>query len=240
MLESLGYVTSIFLINTQHIKVAPMLKKLKSILNPILFFYHRLVHMVANLNKPQPIYPKVSHKGLRIHLGAGPINLQGWINIDARMYEHTHLVAQGFNLDEFSDGSISEIYMCHVLEHFSFEESELLLRSIKKKLSPRGIIRISVPSFDNLIQVYMSSNKNLDSIKFAVMGGQDYEFNYHKSLYNVTSLTTLLKLCGYINVEAWDTRVDFGVDLGDWSNKSFSTPRGLIEISLNLKAKNSI
>jgi predicted SAM-dependent methyltransferase len=206
---------------------------LKNLFHKVNYFYH-------SINKPTPIYIKNIKSGLKIHLGAGPINIQGWINIDARDYPHTHLVANNFSLAEFVDGSISEIYMCHVLEHFSFVEADLLLRNFKKKLCVGGLIRISVPSFDSLIDTYLGNNKNIDFVKMALMGGQDYEFNFHKSIYNYQSLKKLLEESGYSDVTSWDTIIDFGIDLGDWSNKSFPSSNGLIDVSLNLKGINKI
>lgn len=213
-------------------------KKLRYTLSICRNYYHYLRRSSLYLDKPYPIYVKKNDSGLKIHLGAGPINIQGWINVDARSYDHTHLVAKGFDLAEFSDGSISEIYICHVLEHFSFAEAESLLRHFKRKLCVGGVIRVSVPSFDQLVAVYQDSNNNLDLIKLAVMGGQDYEFNFHKSIYNHSSLMNLLNSCGYINVEAWNTLDDFGADLGDWSNKSFQSSKGPLMVSLNLKGVN--
>lgn len=174
--------------------------------------------------------------GLRVHLGAGPINIQGWVNIDAREASHIHLIANNFELSEFADGTLAEIYMCHVLEHFSFEESEQLLRNFRKKLKPGGLLRISVPHFDHLVTIYQSNSNNLEIVRRALMGGQDYEYNFHKSIYNKAHLSTLMVSCGYVNPQEWTTLQDFGADLGDWSNKNFNTPAGSFPVSLNVKA----
>jgi predicted SAM-dependent methyltransferase len=189
-----------------------------------------------NSDKSLPVYTTFSSSGLKVHLGSGPINIQGWINVDARDYEHVHLVSNGFDLHEFADGGIAEIYLCHVLEHFSFKEAEALLKSLKIKLRPGGVIRISVPCFDSLIEVYKMYCSDITKVQFALMGGQDYQYNFHKSVYNLESLTTLLEHCGYTNVLKWETLVDFGVDLGDWSNRTFTTNQEAKYISLNLKA----
>ncbi len=210
----------------------------KDIYHLVKIYFYKFKLFCQSIDKPSPIYIKNNNCGLKVHLGAGPINIQGWINVDARAYDHTHLVAEGFDLAEFSDGSISEIYICHVLEHFSFVEAESLLRHFKKKLCLGGVIRISVPSFDQLVAVYLDSNNNLDLIKLAVMGGQDYEFNFHKSIYNHSSLMKLLNSSGYMDVELWNTLDDFGADLGDWSNKSFPSSKGPLMASLNLKGVN--
>lgn len=185
--------------------------------------------------EPRAIYARPTASGLKIHLGSGPINLQGWINIDARAYPHVHVVSEGFALKEFSDASISEIYLCHVLEHFSFAEARTLLATLRTKVIEGGIIRIAVPSFDSLVDVYQASNRNIDSIKFALMGGQDYEYNFHKSVYTDAELRSVLADCGYGAIEAWTTLEDFGVDIGDWSSGTFRTPKGEVPISLNLK-----
>jgi len=192
----------------------------------------------GNSDRPLPVYVAPMSPGLKVHLGSGPINIQGWINIDARSYEHVHVVSDGFELREFADEAISEIYLCHVLEHFSFEEAKALLKNLKLKMREGGIIRISVPSFDKLIEVYMLSGADINKIKFALMGGQDYQYNFHKSVYNLKSLRKLLESCGYTNVLEWETLTDFGVDLGDWSNGIFNTKQGAIAISLNLKGTN--
>lgn len=183
-----------------------------------------------------PIYPKHNEVGLKIHLGSGPINIQGWVNVDVREAPHIHLRSEGFALDEFANGAISEIYMCHVLEHFSFEQARTVLKTMYGKLKPGGVLRLSVPDFDQLITIYHASGNNLDLIKMALMGGQDYEYNYHKSIFNGVFLGDLLLSCGFNHIQTWSTQEDFGIDLGDWSSKGFDTPAGNIPVSLNIKA----
>ena len=185
----------------------------------------------------RPIYPKSSDSGLKVHLGAGPINIQGWVSIDARDASHVHLQSEGFALDEFADGAISEIYMCHVFEHFSFEEVEVILRNLHKKLKVGGLLRLSVPDFDSLVTVYHANENNLELIKLALMGGQDYAHNFHKSVFNRATLSRLLVEQGFSHVEKWETHAEFGVNIGDWSEAKFGTPKGEVPISLNLKAR---
>lgn len=184
----------------------------------------------------KPVYPKAGDGGLKIHLGAGPINLQGWVNIDARQAPHIHLHSEGFALNEFADGAISEIYMCHVLEHFSFEEIGEILRNFHKKLKVGGVLRLSVPDFDRLVTVYQANGNNLELIKFALMGGQDYVHNFHKCVFNRVALADQLAVCGFEHMAEWSTLEEFGVHLGDWSETGFQTPKGEFPISLNMKA----
>jgi len=187
-------------------------------------------------NSPAVIYSENNKPGIKIHLGCGPVNIEGWINIDARKYGHIHIQTPNLELSEFNDSVLEEIYLCHVLEHFSFKDAEKLIIRLKRKLRTGGTLRISVPDFDALVNVYKKTYHDINSIKYAVLGGQDYEFNYHKSIYNELSLRNLLDHCGFIKQEKWITEKDFGVDLGDWSNKKFKTNSGSVSISLNLKA----
>lgn len=184
----------------------------------------------------KPVYPKAGHGGLKIHFGAGPINIQGWINIDARDASHIHLQSSGFDLKEFSDGAVSEIYMCHVLEHFSFEEVNAVLKTMNGKLKEGGVLRLSVPDFDQLVAIYHANGGDLNLIKKALMGGQEYEYNFHKAVFNKQLLCNLLISCGFNNAQTWSTQEDFGIDLGDWSNRCFHTSSGNIPVSLNIKA----
>jgi len=215
-----------------------MIRYFKNACKKLIEIFDALVWALRNSNKQLPVYVAPMSPGLKVHLGSGPINIQGWINVDARSYEHVHVVSNGFELREFADEAISEIYLCHVLEHFSFVEVEALLKSLKVKLRKGGVIRISVPSFDKLIEIYKRCGSDITKVQFALMGGQDYQYNFHKSLYNLKSLRQLLEDCGYSNVLEWETLVDFGVDLGDWSNGTFITKQGAMPVSLNLKGIN--
>lgn len=183
------------------------------------------------------VFTKQMEPGIKVHLGSGGVNIQGWINIDARNLPHIHLVTKNFGLEEFVDGSISEIYLCHVLEHFSFDALDPILSTFHRKLKSGGLLRISVPSFDSIIDIYKNNGSKLDLVKYALMGGQGYEYNYHKSVFNKECLSGLLRNNGYGDIEEWETVADFGIGVGDWSNKTFETNCGDVPISLNLKAR---
>lgn len=48
----------------------------------------------------------------------------------------------------YPDNSVEEIYISHVLEHFSKAEGRKLLEEIYRVLEPRGLVRISVPNLE--------------------------------------------------------------------------------------------
>jgi len=204
-------------------------KRIKNILR-ILIQFKKII------NNPAPIYAKRT-EGIKLHLGSGNINLQGWINIDARNGGHIHILEKDFKLETFSDNSISEIYLCHVLEHFTINEIENLLVIFSKKLLLGGVLRISVPNFDNILKIYQLSDRNIDKIRPILLGGQDHIYNFHKSIFNNKNLTKLLNKNNFGYVEEWDTKEIFGSDIGDYSNHNVRISNQKIPISLNLSGQ---
>lgn len=212
-----------------------MKKTIIKLKKKIEFFFKKLNNFKKNYSEPLAIYIKSNQTGPKIHLGSGEINLQGWINIDARKFKHTHIVDQDFKLSEFKDNSISEIYLCHVLEHFSFNDANLLIQKLYKKLKKNGILRISVPDFSQLKKIYEEKD-DLHIIKYALMGGQNYENDFHKSVYDQKNLSNILENNYFKDIKNWNSKKDFGIKLDDWSNGIYSVNGKDFKVSLNLKA----
>jgi predicted SAM-dependent methyltransferase len=57
-------------------------------------------------------------EGVRLHLGCAKKRLDGFINIDIDASEKVDLVCDVSKLTQFAEGSVDEIYACHILEHF--------------------------------------------------------------------------------------------------------------------------
>jgi len=185
----------------------------------------------ARKNKtPITLSPTSVSDGPQIHLGCGQINIQGWINIDARSMPHVHITTTDLFLPHFTENSIAEIYLSHVLEHFSFSESQDLLKTYFEKLRPGGCLRLAVPDFRVLAAIYKETN-DLDKIRRALMGGQDYEFNFNKSVYDQELLKELMENNGFCNINQFNVIDDFGTDIGDWSTRKMHG----MPVSLNLK-----
>ena len=188
------------------------------------------------INNPAPIYTNRTN-GIRLHLGSGNVNLQGWINIDARKDSHIHILEKDFKLEAFADNSISEIYLCHVLEHFTFQEINGLMNIFSRKLEKNGILRVSVPDFDSLIKIYQLSSNNLEKIHPILLGGQDYVYNFHKSIFNKKKLTKLLKMHKFKLIKEWNTTEIFGSNIGDYSSQKIKISKKEIPISLNISGQ---
>ena len=185
------------------------------------------------INHPTPIFSN-SRKGIKLHLRSGEINLQGWIDVDAKEGMHIHITEKDFKLDYFANNSISEIYLCHVLEHFTSNEIKELMSIFRKKLINGGILRVSVPDFDSIIDIYNSGDKKIEKIHPILFGGQDNIYNHHKSAFNKSKLIKIFDEFDFENIQEWDTKKIFGSSIGDYSDQFIKVKNKKIPISLNI------
>jgi predicted SAM-dependent methyltransferase len=75
---------------------------------------------------------------------------------------------------------------------------------MKRILKDGGVLRLSVPDFDRLIEVYIASDRDISTISHQLMGGQDHKFNIHYSVFNYKRLSILLDEVGFRKVMLWD------------------------------------
>ncbi len=90
---------------------------------------------------------------MKLHLGCGQVYLEGYVNIDYPLSEHT--VQAKSVADEFADltdmryepGSIDEVRLHHVFEHFPRPQAIALIASWHSWLKDGGRLHIEVPDF---------------------------------------------------------------------------------------------
>ena len=184
-----------------------------------------------------PAIPQNEDGKVLLHVGCGPINGPEFVNVDALPYAHVHVVTE--NLDDlsgFADGTVDLVYMCHVLEHVKMPQVRRVLREMKRVLKVQGVLRLSVPDFDRLIEVYKAGGENLDVIRNQLMGGQDSQYNIHYSVFNRGGLSDLLREVGFCEVRPWDPRDCRYHDFEDKAGKVMRVGGQSFEISLNLEA----
>jgi predicted SAM-dependent methyltransferase len=125
--------------------------------------------MIRSLTTPAAA-PSSAAYANRVNLGCGPVQPEGWINVDyshrARLAHwapwvdrtltrlhvlpptefspHTTLVDLRKPLP-FADGSIDVFYCGELLEHFCIEQTRNLLRQCVRCLRPGGVFRACVP-----------------------------------------------------------------------------------------------
>ncbi len=130
---------------------------------------------------------------IRLNIGAGDTNLEGWTPIDRKFG------SEAYPLD-YADDSVDEIRASHILEHFSFAEANRALADWVRVLKPGGRIRIAVPDVDKCLSSRSDPNR-----LFYLMGGQTDSNDFHKSAYDADRLTAMLQGCGLVDVQPWES-----------------------------------
>jgi len=165
-----------------------------------------------------------------LHLGCGKKLLPPpWFNVDKRSdmeldychgegdvtdLRHILLVKCGFrHMDdvdieetEIEDGSIEEIYACHVLDHLSRNgEVDKALSEWYRVLRPGGILRVAVSDFEKVVRMY-TEGLDLEWLWGAIVGGHKTEYDCHGSLFDFTVLRRYLEKHGFRHVKRYDWR----------------------------------
>jgi predicted SAM-dependent methyltransferase len=174
----------------------------------------------------------------RLHLGCGDRFIAGFVHVDARPLPHVDIVTPLDRLPMFPDGSASLVYASHVLEHFPRHETLAVLKEWARVLEPGGLLRLAVPDFEKLIQVYEMTSRNLDAVLGPLVGRQDHPYNFHYMAFDRRKLTTLLQEAGFGDVREWDWRATEHAEVDDFSQAYYpymDKANGVL-ISLNLEA----
>jgi predicted SAM-dependent methyltransferase len=181
----------------------------------------------------RPKFPDVAKEEVNLHLGCGSIEHPKFINIDARPAPHIHYIRAIENLSLFKNNSADLIYACHCLEHFSHTQTLRTLTEWHRVLKVGGVLRLSVPDFDLLLKIYAEFQCDLEPIMGLMMGGQDYPFNFHKTIFNTQSLTKALLKVGFQDITTWQPGACEMTTFNDWSGRLLGHQ---YPVSLNLEA----
>lgn len=154
-----------------------------------------------------------THKIIKLNLGCGKTDFgSGWKSFDASDYPH--LTGRSITNLPYADNSVDIIYSSHTIEYFDRKEVEGLLKEWRRALKPRGILRLAVPNFKIISELYCSGKYDLQSFLGPLYGKikSAGKTVYHKTVYDYLSLKNLLEDLGFKNIRYWDWRkVDHGI-----------------------------
>ncbi|MDK8181679.1 methyltransferase domain-containing protein [Paenibacillus sp. UMB4589-SE434] len=155
-----------------------------------------------NVQYRASFYKKEKEMGdnIRINLGCGRIPKQDYINIDGRPLDAVDLVADVTELP-FEDGTISEIYSAHLVEHFEHTQINGIVDHWYKTLKTGGKVTVICPDWTSMMKEYVNGNISFEDMREVTFGGQEYAGNYHYNMFSPESLTALLISVGFKNIK---------------------------------------
>ena len=158
---------------------------------------------------------------VKLHLGCGEKDFgEDWIHIDGGDFPHLH--SHDVTQLPFKDESVDLIYASHLLEYFDREEAVEVLSEWRRVLKyppggPGGVLRLAVPDFETMVILYLWKKEyKLESflgplygkINMETVHMEDNRFKesktvYHKTTYDLDSLTELLESVGMGNIHKY-------------------------------------
>jgi len=153
---------------------------------------------------------------MRLHLGCGERHLQGYINIDLPRTEHpvqqkdcTDVHGNIMTLS-YPAGSIEEVRLHHVFEHFPRPIACAFLASWNSWLCMDGVLHIEVPDLDTLVTALANPDPTMKGISVAerhIFGSHEASWAVHYEGYTEKMLSLFLEEFGFkvttINKNCW-------------------------------------
>jgi predicted SAM-dependent methyltransferase len=147
---------------------------------------------------------KVAHArttGVRLNLGCGHVPLDGYLNVDRRALPGVDIVAEVDELP-FAKGELAEIASAHLLEHFPLEQLRReLLPYWASLLRPGGVFRAIVPDGAAMARAFAAQEYSFESLRQVTFGGQDYDGDFHYSMFSPQSMSQILRDAGFDHVQ---------------------------------------
>lgn len=143
---------------------------------------------------------------MRLHLGCGQRYLDGYVNIDFPLSEHTVQLESVADRHadllrlSYPEASVDEIRLHHVFEHFARPTACALVASWQSWLKDGGRLRIEVP---DLVFTGLSALNPFSSFRRRcvaerhLFGSHEAEWASHKEAYSARQLGRLVRACGF-------------------------------------------
>lgn len=145
----------------------------------------------------------------QLHVGCGDVHFDDCVNIDLRPTRATDIVGDCVTLSGIPDHSVRAVYANAFLEHIFLNNRLACLRSVRRVLTPDGVLAITaIPDFEQIARAYLRGKPGLVGPKFDLdtvyrythgnpEGAGDWMAQLHKSLFDLTTLISLVNDAGF-------------------------------------------
>lgn len=192
---------------------------------------------------------------VKLHLGCGKRDFgDDWIHIDGGDFPHLH--SHDVTQLPFEDNSVDLIYASHLLEYFDREEAVEVLSEWRRVLKyppggPGGVLRLAVPDFETMVILYLWKKEyklesflgplygkmNMETVHMEDNRFKESKTVYHKTTYDLDSLTELLESVGMENIHKYSWKETEHSEFDDQSQAflpHMDKEKGIL-ISLNVE-----
>lgn len=153
---------------------------------------------------------------MKINLGCGTRYIDGWINIDwSTKYKVDYSLDIGNAKIPIDDSSADEVISSHLIEHLTRLEGLHHLKEIYRVLSPGGVLIISWPDINKIINVFLGNDSSMKQLKNnhdwliqAIFETQTDNTIIHKYGYTAQTMTNLLKKIGFKDLQHITNPID--------------------------------
>jgi len=118
---------------------------------------------------PGALAPLAEERNLRLNIGCGSQNLDGYINIDRYPTPDADVIMTADKLS-FSNNSVDEIYTSHMIEHLLPSEFDRAVKEWYRVLKPGGKLKIRCPNFELYVKEWLEG---------------DYEYRWSWGIINI-------------------------------------------------------
>jgi len=169
--------------------------------------------------------------GIKLHIGGTEVR-EGWSILNIQPGSGIDYVGNCTDLSFLEDGSCTEVYASHVLEHLGYNgELQDCLTQICRVLKPGGRLRVSVPDLKVLCYLFVhpqSQPTHQWKLMQMIFGGRQDPYDVHYSGLTFEFLKKFLEDAGFRNVTQVET-------FGEFTDSSEQRYAGVL-ISLNVEA----
>ena len=144
---------------------------------------------------------------MKLHIGCGDVIIPEYTNVDIRYMPGVDVIDNAAYLRRFKDEEVTEIYACHILEHFCRWDVTVILKRWFDILTPCGKLVLAVPDFEAIVEFYTQTG-NIEAVKGLLYGGQDYSENMHHNCWDFASIKRVLLDVGFETVARYDWKTE--------------------------------
>lgn len=152
-------------------------------------------------------------EALKLNLGSNTVHFQNFKNVDIRKIPEVDIVDDASTLETIKDGSVGAIIANAILEHFSPDRIDDILKVWYRKMEDGALIEIGVPDGELIFDRYLNDpdyKGNWAKLVHSLFGnieilrswhGKDAELYGHHMLFCKDYLKSKMEDAGFKNIK---------------------------------------